>query len=487
MAKAKNELTIENIGPIDKLTIPVPEDGGVVVLHGPNGTGKTQGLEATQALLRGKGSLDCRDGQVRGVMAGFGVKITVGRTARRTGELQALHLEQRLDVADLVDPRVKDPEAADARRIKALVNVQGVKADPAMFYDLLGGEETFCGLVGAIAANGGDLVEMASGVKRCIEVVARDEESQATRAEGEAAGCKGAIGDLDMSAEDDAEELQSHLEASITHDAEVKSRRESGMTARQNATEAHASLEKARTSHAGPTLEQAVAEAKAAGVAHDKALGQLGEAQAHEAQCGLLCKAATDRRDVAMQYENDVVILTDIVDKAANADVPTELHMADAAAKVTDAREGVEQGALIRSAKEKLVAVEVFKSSATEHHEEAKSLRKAAAGVDGVLSKAIGSGPLRVEAGRMVTETTRGTTFFADLSPGERWRIVLGLAAERVGEGGLVVVPQEAWEGLDPDNRMAVAADAKRLKVVVLTAESDMGELSADEYLGEKS
>ena len=40
----------------------------------------------------------------------------------------------------------------------------------------------------------------------------------------------------------------------------------------------------------------------------------------------------------------------------------------------------------------------------------------------------------------------RSATFYADLSSGERWRIALDIAIQAVGTGGLLVIPQEAWE-----------------------------------------
>jgi L-lactate utilization protein LutC len=63
---------------------------------------------------------------------------------------------------------------------------------------------------------------------------------------------------------------------------------------------------------------------------------------------------------------------------------------------------------------------------------------------------------------------------------GERWRIALEIVIAAVGEGGLLVIPQEAWEGLDPQNREAIAQQAKSARVVILTAECADSELSAE-------
>ena len=120
-------IEIKNIGPIASVTIPVPEAGGVVVLTGRNGSGKSHALEAVSAATTGKGKPPLKDMAKSGTVSVPGVTMTVGRSVRRQGELQVETLEGRLSIADLVDPGFVDPERADAKRIKALVGLS--KAD----------------------------------------------------------------------------------------------------------------------------------------------------------------------------------------------------------------------------------------------------------------------------------------------------------------------------------------------------------------------
>lgn len=120
-------IEIKNIGPIASVTIPVPEEGGVVVLTGRNGSGKSHALEAVSAATTGKGKPPLKDMAKSGSVSVPGVTMTVARSVRRQGELQVETLDGRLSIADLVDPGVVDPERADARRIKALVGLS--KAD----------------------------------------------------------------------------------------------------------------------------------------------------------------------------------------------------------------------------------------------------------------------------------------------------------------------------------------------------------------------
>jgi len=476
------EIKIENVGPIESLRIPVPEEGGVVVLKARNGRGKSQAIDATRAALKGKGSLSVRDGELRGGVEAFGVKVTVGKVTRRAGELTALHLEDRLDIADLVDPGIKAVEAADAKRIKALIGVQGIKADPAMFYPLTGGEEDFNRIVPAAKARTSDLVEMAAAVKRALEAQAREETNAATHAESEAAGRKEAADGADMDAEDDATKLQADLEAAINRDADLRARHSAGVRARDNANNARKLLDQSVAAHQGPTLEQAIAEVKGAGTALDTAKQRLAEAKRQVDQCQRLYDAAFDRRDTALQHENNIAMLQETINKAAGVEIPSDLDLTHAAAQVTGAREAVERGALVRAAKEKMRIVADLEENAKAHRDQAEQLRQAARATDEVLSDAVGEGPLRVEAGRLITDTPRGKTYYGDLSTGERWTIALRLAAVRVGTGGVITCQQEAWEGLDPQNRQLIADEAKRLSVTIITAEADGGELKAEEF-----
>jgi len=118
---------------------------------------------------------------------------------------------------------------------------------------------------------------------------------------------------------------------------------------------------------------------------------------------------------------------------------------------------------------------EELMAQANEAERQESLLRHAAWGTDEVLTGLVSrvTKRLRVENGRLVTDTDRGAEPFGELSPGERWRIALEIAAEQVGKGGLVTVPQEAWEALDPLNRAEIAEIARSVGVVIITAEAD--------------
>ncbi|MCX7671668.1 MAG: ATP-binding protein, partial [Anaerolineae bacterium] len=167
-------IQIENVGPIERLSIPLPE-AGVVVLRGRNGCGKSHALDAVDALVTGRGRPPCRDGATKGRVAGCGVTLTIGRSQRRSGEAEVQSLEGRLDITQLVEPPIQDPEAADVRRIKALIQLSGRSATvqdfAAMIPDAAG--------LGLFDAD--EPVALAGQIKRALEAEARRYEQAAEK------------------------------------------------------------------------------------------------------------------------------------------------------------------------------------------------------------------------------------------------------------------------------------------------------------------
>lgn len=47
----KETITLSNVGPIAKLDIPLPDNGGIVVLRGGQGEGKSTALRAVSRVL----------------------------------------------------------------------------------------------------------------------------------------------------------------------------------------------------------------------------------------------------------------------------------------------------------------------------------------------------------------------------------------------------------------------------------------------------
>ena len=72
---------IENINNIKAFELQIPDDvdGGVIVLKGRNGAGKTSTIDVINALITGKGSLNVRDRAAKGSAEMGDAKISVGK------------------------------------------------------------------------------------------------------------------------------------------------------------------------------------------------------------------------------------------------------------------------------------------------------------------------------------------------------------------------------------------------------------------------
>lgn len=210
-----NTIEVNDVGPVEHLSIPVQP--GVVLAKGPNGDGKSLTIEGIKGLLGGKSDAEitCRDGTLSGTIEGLGARVTFKRSARRSGDLEARTIEDRFSITDLVDPKLKSAEAADRSRIKALLQLTGAGADVKLFRDLFPDDESFSAACTADVLKCDDVVDMAAKLRRNIHEIARKQEDDATKADGQALGCQQATDGVDMGIETDADILGAALEDAL--------------------------------------------------------------------------------------------------------------------------------------------------------------------------------------------------------------------------------------------------------------------------------
>lgn len=461
------QITIEHVGPIDRLMIPLPQ-AGVVVLRGRNGVGKSHALAAIDSLISGRGRPPCQDGARAGVVDGFGARLTIGRSVRRTGEAEVVTLEGRLDISQLVQPPIKDEEAADRQRIKALIQLSGQPADLQTFKAILPAGVAMGELVSPSDVSRDDPVTLAGKIKRALEAEARRYETLAETARSKAAAVLDWLqshgGGRDVPERTESERV---LQDALVRLREIQTRREEYQRRQEQIAKARDLIAHFR----GQLPKDQTVDGLAAEAAElDEQIGKLQRA---------LDVARERRQQIRRQIETIATIENHIRQlEATLGDVPEPVSDEELRA----AEEAVDRARALHAAAvqgEEIITqrrrYEELRAQADEAEQQASLLRNAAWGTDEVLSGLVShvTKRLRVENGRLVTDTDRGVEPFAELSPGERWRIALEIAAEQVGQGGLVTVPQEAWEALDPINRNEIARIAEAVGVVIITAEAD--------------
>lgn len=462
-------IAIEKIGPIEYLELPIPENGGVVVLRGRNGVGKSWALQAVDCLASGRGTLPVRDGATRGTVSGIGVTLTVERSVRRRGTAEVVSLDGRFDISEFVTPPIADPDAADRRRIKALVQLSGLPARADDFVSILPSGVSLDDLVPA-SERSEDPVVLAGQIKRSLEEEARrlERATQQCRAEADALRKQIPPGtEHVVTTEKDREEALTELHAALTRLTELETR----------ATETQ------RLLHL-----QEMARRQLADLSRDYTEPEVYEAQLeqidrviHELEQQLA--AVRERRQQLLREKEKAVRAGEQLSRLReilNQTVPvvTESELTEARERHRAAQERYDTVIRMLEITKSAQRVRDLETAAQTTEKRATELRNAAWATDQVLTSMVArvTDDLRVHGGRLVVQSHRGMELFADLSLGERWRLALEIFAKLLPPNGILVAKQEAWEALDPTNKREIVLLAKRLGVTIFTAEADDSE-----------
>jgi len=491
------DLKAKNLGPISEALIPIDPEGGITVLTGSNGSGKSMLLNAASKMLGGPADpLTARDGHPKGMLEGAGLRLSVAKSTRVTGTCEVTAIEGKYDVHDIVDPGIKDTDAADAKRIKALLALRETEADIAAFHDLAGGRADFEAMVSADTLKTKDVVELARKVKRDLEGAARREASLADIARGKAEACEEAAAEVDTSKAGDEAALNARLEDAIKHKASLEGRRETARRVHSDAAFAREKIAEAEKTNSLATVEvcregveQADRDRRDAEVKRQEAQRALDKAEGELEFAEAALKNARDNLAHAERTEQALAGWRESVAKAEDLEAVSAEDVEAADEAIQEARAAITRNTEIAMALQKLADAKRHEETAEGHAKRAKELRESAKSTDIVLSDAVASSSgLWVEDGRlMARHPRRGDMCFADMSQGERWRIALDEAIERIRAEGneevaIIPVPQECWEGLDQDNRRAVHEHAKKRRVTILTAQAGSGPVRAEVF-----
>ncbi len=517
-------IQVRDVGPVEHLVIPIPEGGGLVVLRGRNGLGKSHSLHAVQALVGGKGRPVSRDGSPGASVEGLGARLTIGRRASHSGEVEIAHLEGE-DPSLLVDPGLKDQAAADTQRLKALLRLSRATLDVDDFAKLVGGVDRLRELCRPASLDArDDAPAMVAAIKRDLEAAARMEEAAAENAFAKADGVRAALEGFGDDSERECVSTEAAREAhtaAVREQAALEARRDQNQQLLDASREAEAGLTQMGDAGIGDAAETAMAQSK--NQAALEALGGDGEPDAVMVAHDAVNAARTERDRLRRAEERAQREFEDAQAEAAKQSMAGTMRTTLTAGKVELAHRAaaIGQRAALQRAFEaasgatEITAVEVdeaarvlqvasdevdawvlhdkthgMRAEVDEHDARGKAaaaegavLRSAAQGTEAVLLNAVRGvcgDNMEIQDGRLYVSTDRGRELFCELSPGERWRLALDIAVNAVGHKGLLVIRQEAYEAMDPLNRQEIAAHAQNLGVVVLTAECDEGDIRAE-------
>jgi len=498
-------LSLRNIGPIVEFDYDL-RGYGLHVIKGPQGAGKTTVLRTVQ--LATTGSVDVkpekRDGSPRGEASVAGKTLRIVKQTRHEGELTVDGLGD-LSIAELHSPNFKDAVTRDRHRIRTLVSLAGVPADASLFHYLLGNKAAFEAIVPHDSLTTNDLVEMTARVKRAIENEAgRIEKREATALAD--ARAQAAIAEAsDTEGPHDDTVLQAELERSFSAHSEQRSRLEQLLTEQSDASASHAKAEEARarleTLGGGVTVAEAMTakmeakeELRETEEAYRDAKAKLELAESAMRSARVTLTAAIDSLRSAQREEELHSELHRVIDAAgkpgpSDAEVESQRTAAERASeRVQDAKRAVADGVRIRAAIKAKAESERFAADAKALRENARRLRDAATDTADVLTAAISrlnDCPLKIAINdegdpRLVVATDRSEfEQFDELSDGERWIHVVGIAASG---NRLIVLPQHAFGELSPSSKEQLHRLAVEHRCYILSAVAEDCELHGESY-----
>lgn len=476
-------ICIENIAAVEDVAIPV-RPGCVTVLRGTNGAGKSEALRAIRAMTVDEETrkknyrLQVRDGADEGEISGLGIAIHISRSGinKRTGLLSVSAVEDSFDLSQFVDPGLKDPAAADVRRLKTLASMMGIRADQKKVAELLGGQSIFDAVISTETRQTVGAVDFIEGAKADTESAARESEQAVTKLDAQISVLRGQIDGVDQNATADEKTLadahQKAVEAKAALDQRVKDAAEMKLVREA----AKAVLD----GDSGQTLAEAT-------TVHQNLLDEITRL---ETRLEELRKQAEEKQkavESARLREESRRKATEAIAKAATTE-PTAEELEAAQKAVDAAGAAVLAGAKIRDAKATQTKLDGLLADRKAELELAEQLRQAAGKMVDLLAEPVNElkcGVRVTKAMRLVVEGHRRgrDVFLSELSPGEGWSVAMGLALmifEKAGVPGILGVPQPAFEGLDGHNLLLFRQAVARTKLRVVTAKASE---QPDEYI----
>jgi hypothetical protein len=485
-----DDIAVTDGGPIEgTFKIDLSPGPGAYEFRGARGTGKTTLISSIDWLTGHKVDVTLHDGAVSGSVTGFGVVAPIGGRKRRKGDFELDTIDaEKFSLTDLIDPPGRTPEVRDAHAIKALAVLSEAKADQKLYHQLAGGQKAFDAL-GVQKTT--DPVLLATRVKTAYDKQAKEKENTATAEADHAAPLEVVPDGLDLTGEADGSKLQAALEAALERSGALQQQR-TVVAADEKATrEAQKRLEAATVSYDGPTLADArqheLALAEARDNAQDEVIRlreQLEVAEAVAEKAEAAHAGADNVANAAAWHEQAIAGWQATIDSDHPEPVSDE-EMNTAIQAVTQAREAIEQGARIRDVKQNKEKAAAHREAAREAEKAADEARNKAQEVFDLLAQSLHTSHLQIKTvdgnpRLFVDHPKRGTTAFDrvnGLSDGERVDFTLRELLPHLQSPGLLPIPQQVWQDLQPIDRQNLHDLAVEKGLFLFGAQVDDGEL----------
>lgn len=490
---------------VPDIDLDVPEGGGLVVLAGKNGAGKSRALAAIAALTDGEGKVPLAEDAVSGEVSGFGASIHLGARTSRGGHLDVVGLTSRMDIASIVDPGFVQRDAANRAVVKALIRMLGQQPTVDPFVSLLDSEEEFREVFPGGPQSGDDLVDLARRVKAACDEAARKAEAEAERLEGESTALMTADPEIPQGAPaPDLTALRGALDkaieakgAAVERDRAYKALERAAQEARDEAggeDRAPTAEEIAEAGERAQAAKARIAEAKAEQLSARDALAEARrrmDAAEADLRSRLEVFYAAQREEVAlMNAAAGWKVARDAQARLDSAAKPTPDELASATTAAEAAHEALARATMVQAAIERRRKAQGLWQRVLDARERGARLREAGRGTDAVLSEllnAAGVERLYVSGGVVMARMPDGKDRpYLDLSDGERTKLALDSAipvARRgvpEGELALIVLGQRVYQDLDYSNRQALAEYVRDRGVLLWAAIPTEGDLVAE-------
>ena len=482
-------IEITDAGPIEgTFEIDLGQGPGVYEFRGKRGSGKTTCISSIDWLSGHKVDITLHDGAASGKVEGFGAIAPIGGRKRRKGSFEPDTIDaEKFSISDILDPQGKTPEVRDATRIKALAALSETKADPQVYYDLVGGQAEFDAL-GITPTD--DPVVLATRVKTAFDKQAREKQNTADAEAKHAAPLEHVPEGLDIEAESNLTTLGEKRDAARDELHRLSRDRETGIARDAEIVEANKRLSELQASYSGPTIlaaDAGVALAKKKGEQARERVAEL-EKELEAARCELnSCaaeyKAAVATLEAAQSHQAAVEEVAKIADDVV--DYPTEGDVEEAAKEAATASAAYDQGVRVRDVQQNHAKAKSHRDAEKSATKAAEEFRNKAGEVFDLLAKSLHTKHLSIESvdgepRLFVKHPKRGRTLFDQvngLSDGERVDFTLQELLPHLESPGVLPIPQRVWQDLQPSDREALHDMAAENGLYLFGAQVDDGDL----------